>query len=58
MVSPGKVSTPITDAPVSQVEVSDSFNTDYLLGKACRAVFQRSQVGGWVGGWVMCETLY
>jgi len=44
LVSPGKVSTPIAETLVGQVEMSDSFNTSYLLGKACRTVFHNSQV--------------
>ena len=46
--SPGKVSTPITEVPLGQLEISDNFNVEYLLGKACRDVFQHSQVRGGV----------
>ena len=42
--SPGKVSTPMAATPSAPVEISDNFNTRYLLGRACRDVLQHGQV--------------
>ena len=45
--SPGKVSTPMAATPSAPVEISDNFNTRYLLGRACRDVLQHGQVCCW-----------
>lgn len=42
--SPGRVSTPVSETPVDHVEISDNFNTDFLLGKVCRNVYHHAQV--------------
>ena len=30
---------------MERVEISDNFNTDFLLGKVCRNVYHHAQVG-------------
>lgn len=43
LVSPGRVSTPMAETPALPVEISDNFNTNYLLGKACKDTLQHAQ---------------